>query len=260
MYAVILAGGLGTRLSEETTVRPKPMVEIGGRPILWHLMKNLSEQGVTQFVLCLGYKGGVIREYFKNLHDSESSFTIDLRTGRSEYHRKYSEPWEVTLLETGQETATGGRLLQAINFLQSDKPFLFTYGDGLADVNVGALEAQHNHSGLLATVTAVRQPGRFGVIETKSHLVESFAEKPEGDGHWISGGFFILSPRVSAFIDGPQTVWEESPIQELVEAKQLGAYYHKGFWQPMDTLREKALLEDLWRSGSPPWRNWTQKA
>jgi glucose-1-phosphate cytidylyltransferase len=255
MKAVILAGGLGSRLSEETTVRPKPMVEIGGRPILWHIMKIYAAHGVEEFVVCLGYKGYVIKEFFANyrLHTSDLSF--DLASGDVEVHRSAAEPWKVTLVETGEETMTGGRLKRVLPCL-GDEDFCFTYGDGLADIDITALIAYHRKQGALATVTAVQPPGRFGAVELNGTHVRSFEEKPRGDGAWRNGGFFVLSPEVARYLGDDGTTWEQEPLRALAAEGQLASFRHSGFWQAMDTLRDRAELERLWSTGNAPWRVW----
>jgi glucose-1-phosphate cytidylyltransferase len=254
--AVILAGGLGSRLSEETTIRPKPMVEIGGKPILWHIMKIYSAHGVEDFVICLGYKGYLIKEFFANytLHTCDVSF--DLAHGQLEIHRSATEPWKVTLVDTGEGTMTGGRLKRVLPYV-GDQDFCFTYGDGLADIDIGALLAHHHAQGALATVTAVQPPGRFGAVELDGSHVRSFEEKPRGDGSWLNGGFFVLSPEVHRYIAGDGTVWEQEPLRSLARQGQLACYRHRGFWQAMDTLRDRHLLEQLWDSGAAPWRVWS---
>ncbi len=256
MKAVILAGGLGTRLAEETGTRPKPMVEIGGRPILWHIMKIYSAHGINEFVICLGYKGYVIKEYFANyfLHSSDVTFT--LKDNKVHIHKADVEPWTVTLVETGEETQIGGRIKRILPYVADAEAFCLTYGDGLADVDITRGIAQHRASGLLATVTATQPPGRFGAIRYADHRVTGFQEKPQGDGGWINGGFFVLSPRAGQYIEGDQTVWEREPMERLAGDGQLGVYFHSGFWQPMDTLRDKRQLEDLWESGRAPWKIW----
>ena len=255
MKAVILAGGLGSRLSEETIVKPKPLVEIGGRPILWHIMKIYSTYGVNNFIICLGYKGYLIKEYFANYFLHMSDVTFDMTNGNMKVHQKHSEPWTVTLVDTGPETNTGGRLKRVAKYLE-DEDFCFTYGDGISDVNVKAIIDLHKKSNKLATITAVRHPGRFGVIEHKENQVIRFAEKPENEIGWINGGFFVLSPKVIDYINDDKTIWESKPMQKLTEENQMGAYFHHGFWQPMDTLREKYLLEELWQSEKAPWKIW----
>jgi glucose-1-phosphate cytidylyltransferase len=255
MKAVILAGGLGTRLAEETVIRPKPMVEIGGRPILWHIMKMYSSYGVNEFIICCGYKGYIIKEYFSNYALHMSDVTIDFRSG-TVIHQNLAEPWRVTLIDTGETTQTGGRLKRIAQYLQ-DEDFCFTYGDGLGSVDIRKLIDFHTSEGRLATVTAVQPPGRFGALEFDGGRVERFAEKSRGDGGWINGGFFVLKPEVIELIGGDETVWEDIPMRQLVNRKQLSAYHHDGFWQPMDTLREKQYLEQLWASGQAPWKSWT---
>jgi glucose-1-phosphate cytidylyltransferase len=256
MKAVILAGGLGTRISEETHLKPKPMIEIGGRPILWHIMKIYSAHGVDDFVICCGYKGYVIKEYFANyfLHMSDVSF--DMASNQMEVHHKKAEPWRVTLVDTGEETLTGGRLKRVANYVQNDDAFCFTYGDGVADVDVTAQIKFHRRHGKLATVTAVQPPGRYGALLRDGDAVSGFQEKPPGDGAWINGGFFVLSPEVINFIDGDRSSWEGKPLETLAARGELQAFEHLGFWQPMDTLRDKAQLEQLWSSGKPPWKSW----
>jgi glucose-1-phosphate cytidylyltransferase len=253
--AVILAGGLGSRLSEETTIRPKPMVEIGGKPILWHIMKLYAVHGVEDFVICLGYKGYLIKEFFANyqLHTCDISF--DLSRGDMQVHRSTTEPWKVTLVDTGERTMTGGRLKRVLPYVDGED-FCFTYGDGLADVDIGALIAHHRRQGALATLTVVQPPGRFGAVECDDTRVHGFEEKPRGDGTWRNGGFFVLSPGVGRFIAGDETTWEQEPLRELVRAGQLVPYRHQGFWQSMDTLRDRHLLEQMWESGRAPWRTW----
>jgi glucose-1-phosphate cytidylyltransferase len=257
MKAVILAGGLGTRLAEETTVRPKPMVEIGGKPILWHIMKLYSGHGIDEFVVCLGHKGYVIKEYFANYFLHTCDVTFDVAQGSMEVHRTTAEPWRVTLVDTGEETMTGGRLKRVLPYI-GDETFCLTYGDGLADIDLRALVDFHRAHGRLATVTAVQPPGRFGALELAegSDLVAGFAEKPRGDNAWINGGFFVLEPGVGAYIDGDATVWEQAPLLGLAADGELRSFRHEGFWQPMDTIRERNLLEAHWRSGSAPWKSW----
>ena len=256
MRAVILAGGLGTRISEETQTRPKPMVEIGGKPILWHIMKIFHAHGVDDFVICCGYKGYVIKEYFANYALHLSDVTFDLKNQRLEVHQHGVEPWRVTLIDTGEMTATGGRLKRVAHYLDDGEDFCFTYGDAVADVDLTALVAHHRSSGVLATVTAVQPPGRFGVLDFESQKAVAFREKPAGDGAWINGGFFVLSPRVLDYIDGDETVWEQGPLEQLAGEGQLGAFQHRGFWQPMDTLRDRVRLEELWATDEAPWRVW----
>lgn len=254
--AVILAGGLGTRISEETHLKPKPMIDIGGRPILWHILKIYSSFGINEFIICCGYKGFLIKEYFANyfLHMSDVSF--DLRGNSMEVHQKKAEPWVVTLVDTGETTMTGGRLRRVRDYL-SDEPFCFTYGDGVSDVNIKALIAHHKLYGRLATVTAVQPPGRFGALQFSQNAgVSGFEEKPEGDGGWVNGGFFVLQPEVIDRIEGDSTIWEQGPLRSLAGDGELTAYQHHGFWQPMDTLRDRLLLEDLWVKSQAPWKIW----
>jgi glucose-1-phosphate cytidylyltransferase len=260
MKAVILAGGLGTRLSEETGVRPKPMVEIGQQPILWHILKIYSSYGVSDFVICCGYKSHIIKQYFRDYMIRTSSMTFDMRSGDVVYHDRIAEPWRITLVETGGETMTGGRLRRARSYI-GDEPFFMTYGDGVSNVNIAELLAFHRAHGKLATVTAVQPPGRFGVFSVSEHdpVVHSFTEKPQGDGSWINGGFFVLDPRVLDYIDGDDTIFEKSPMRRLASDGQLVAYRHDGFWQSMDTLHDKTLLENLWASGHAPWRIWESR-
>jgi len=255
LKAVILAGGLGTRLSEETVVRPKPMVEIGGKPILWHIMKHYSSHGIDEFVICLGYKGYMIKEYFANYYVHSSDVTFDVARGAMEVHQSVAEPWRVTLLDTGEETATGGRLGRALAYVDED--FCFTYGDGLADVDVNALVEHHRREGTMATVTAVQPPGQWGALDVSETRIEGFREKPEGEGGWINGGFFVLSPRVADYIEGDATVWEREPLERLARDGQLSAYRHRGFWQAMDTLRDREALERRWAEDRAPWRTWS---
>ncbi len=255
MKVVILAGGLGTRLSEETQIRPKPMVEIGSKPILWHIMKIYSTHGFTDFVVCCGYKGYVIKEYFANyvLHNSDVSF--DLEQGTIDIHHRETEPWKVTLVETGEGTQTGGRVARAAPFLDGET-FALTYGDAVADVDVRALVDFHTASGAKATVTAVRPPARFGALEIEGDRVTSFKEKPLGSDAWINGGFFVLSPEVLGYVESDLTLWEHEPLERLAAEGNLAAYYHEGFWQAMDTLRDRVALEELWASGAAPWKIW----
>jgi glucose-1-phosphate cytidylyltransferase len=255
MKAVILAGGLGTRISEETSVRPKPMVEIGGKPILWHIMKIYSHHGINDFVICLGYKGYVIKEYFANYYLHMGDVTFDMRDNEMEVHQSFAEPWRVTLVDTGDATMTGGRLERVLSYV-GDEEFCFTYGDGVADIDVSALIATHREHGKLATVTAVQPPGRFGALDFDAELITGFAEKPLGDGGWINGGFFVLSPEVAGYLDGDTTVWEQGPMERLAAERQLGAHRHTGFWQPVDTLRDLQTLQGLWDSGQAPWKVW----
>jgi glucose-1-phosphate cytidylyltransferase len=256
MKAVILAGGLGTRISEETHLKPKPMVEVGGKPLLWHVMKLYSAHGVNDFVICCGYKGYVIKEYFANYFLHMSDVTFDMVNNRMEVHEKHAEPWRVTLVDTGEDTMTGGRLKRVAEYVKDEEAFCFTYGDGVADVDIAAEIAFHRAHGKPATVTAVMPPGRYGALVREGDAVQGFQEKPRGDGGWINGGFFILSPRVIERIAGDATSWEQEPLMGLAADGQLAAFEHRGFWQPMDTLREKNLLEDLWQSGQAPWKKW----
>jgi glucose-1-phosphate cytidylyltransferase len=255
MKVVILAGGLGTRISEETQTKPKPMVEVGGKPILWHIMKIYSHYGVNDFIVCLGYRGYVIKEYFANYFLHTSDVTFDLATNQVETHRASSEPWRVTLVDTGEKTQTGGRLKRVRQYL-GDEDFCLTYGDGVANVDIAKLVESHRRDGTLATVTAVQPPGRWGLLETRDRRVVGFREKPEGDGGWVNGGFFVLSPRVLEYIEGDETVWEQGPLERLAADQQLSAFMHRGFWQPMDHLRDKLYLDGLWTSGSAPWKLW----
>jgi glucose-1-phosphate cytidylyltransferase len=252
---VILAGGLGTRISEETAVRPKPMVEVGGKPLLWHIMKIYAAHGLTDFIVCLGYRGYVIKEYFANYYLHSSDVTVDLATGAIEVHQSAAEPWKVTLIDTGEETMTGGRLKRVLP-LVGDEEFCLTYGDGLADIDLGALLTFHREQGTTATVTAIQPSGRFGAVEMSHDRIHSFSEKPSGDGGWINGGFFVLSPSVGDYIAGDHSVWEREPLERLAREGQLAAYRHEGFWQAMDTLRDRTHLEDLWDSGAAPWKMW----
>lgn len=255
MKAVILAGGLGTRLSEETVIRPKPMVEVGGKPLLWHIMKHYSHFGVNDFVVCLGYKGYMIKEYFANYFLHMSDVTIDLANNRTDVHENKAEPWRITLVDTGEHTQTGGRLKKISKYLDQ-QPFCMTYGDGVSDIDVNAQVRFHNSHGGLATVTATQPPGRFGVLDVDNKRVTGMREKPRGDGAWINGGFFVLSPRVLDYVDGEQTIWERAPLESLAAEQQLFAYKHGGFWHPVDTLRDKTYLEELWATGRAPWKLW----
>ena len=255
MKAVILAGGLGTRLSEETSVRPKPMVEIGGRPILWHIMKFYSTFGVDEFVVCLGYKGYMIKEYFANYSLHMSDVTFDMAKRSMHVHQNGAEPWKVTLVDTGEDTMTGGRLRRVRDYV-GDDDFCFTYGDGVGDVDIRATIEFHKEHGRLATVTTTQPPGRFGAIDFEGDRVRSFREKPQGDGGWINGGFFVLSPKVIDYIEGDATAWEKEPLARLAVEGQLHAYFHRGFWQPMDTLRDAQHLQKLWVDGKAPWKRW----
>lgn len=256
MKAVILAGGLGTRISEESHLKPKPMIEIGGKPILWHIMKQYSAHGIHDFVICLGYKGYAIKDFFANYFLHTSDVTFDMRANRMDVHQNYSEPWRVTLVDTGEETMTGGRLRRAARYLEGEKAFCFTYGDGVSDIDISALVDFHHAHGRFATVTAVQPPGRYGALQRDGDQVLGFTEKPRGDGGWINGGFFVLSPEVLPYIDGDATSWEAEPLSRLAGEGQLHAFAHEGFWHPMDTLRDKNHLEQLWSSGEAPWKQW----
>ncbi len=255
MKAVILAGGLGTRISEETYLKPKPMVEVGGRPILWHIMKIYSHYGINEFVVCLGYKGYVIKEYFANYFLHMSDVTFDMTDNSMEVHHRYTEPWKVTLVDTGNASMTGGRLKRVAPYLNGDS-FCFTYGDGVCDVNITDLLDYHNKHGKLATMTAIQPPGRYGSLEMEGNLVKRFREKPKGDGGWINGGFFVLEPKVLDYIDNDLTTWENEPLERLAQEDQLAAFKHGGFWQAMDTLRDKNILDDLWSNKKAPWKIW----
>jgi len=256
MKAVILAGGLGTRISEETVLKPKPMIEIGGKPILWHIMKIYSAYGINDFVICVGYKGYIIKEYFANYFLHMSDITFDMRNNSMQVHQKNAEPWQVTLVDTGETTMTGGRLARVKNFLHPNEDFCFTYGDGVSDVNIADLVKFHKNHGRKATLTAVQPPGRFGALNLDGSTVRSFQEKPVGDGGFINGGFFVLKPEVIEYIEGDSTVWEKSPMEALARDGEMSAFIHRGFWQPMDTLRDKQHLEELWNSAQPPWKIW----
>lgn len=256
MKCVILAGGLGTRLSEETSLRPKPMVEIGGKPILWHVMKIYSHYGINEFIICLGYKGYIIKEYFANYFLHMSDVTFDMEHNEMEVHDKYAEPWKVTLVDTGDHSLTGGRLKRVAKYIQDEEAFCFTYGDGVGDINISELVKFHKSHGKLATLTAVTPPGRFGALDIHGNLITSFKEKPKGDGAHINGGFFVLSPKVLDLIDGDRCTWEQEPLEQLANNHELAAFTHNGFWQPMDTLRDKHHLEDLWQSNKAPWKQW----
>jgi len=255
MKVVILAGGFGTRISEESHLKPKPMIEIGGKPILWHIMKIYSHYGLNDFVICLGYKGYVIKEYFANYFLHMSDVTFDMQNNQMEVHQKYAEPWRVTLVDTGESTLTGGRLKRVEDYIGTES-FCFTYGDGVADIDIGALISFHKRHGKKATVTAVQPPGRYGALNIDQSVVSSFQEKPAGDGAWINGGFFVLESSVFELLQGDGTSWETTPLEQLASEKELRAYQHKGFWQPMDTLRDKNHLEELWSSDNPPWKVW----
>jgi glucose-1-phosphate cytidylyltransferase len=255
MKAVILAGGLGTRISEETSLKPKPMVEIGGKPILWHIMKIYSSHGINDFIICLGYKGYIIKEYFANYFLHMSDVTFDMQHNSMNVHQKNAEPWKVTLVDTGEQTMTGGRLKKVRDYLNHED-FCFTYGDGVSNVDIQATIKLHREQQRLATITAVIPDSRFGAIEHDDNLVVGFKEKPKGADGWINGGFFVLSPKVLDYIEDDQTTWEQIPMQRLAAEQQMSVFFHEGFWQPMDTLREKNLLEQLWADGSAPWKIW----
>ena len=256
MKAVILAGGLGTRISEETSIRPKPMIEIGGRPILWHIMKTYSAHGINDFIVCCGYKGYVIKEYFANYFLHMSDVTFDMQNNRMEVHERHAEPWKVTLVDTGDDTMTGGRLRRVAQYVKDEEAFCFTYGDGVADVDISALVNFHRQHGKRATVTAVQPPGRYGALNMDGESVRGFIEKPQGDGGWINGGFFVLSPSCLNLVTDDDASWEGQPLSQLAAQGELMAYEHSGFWQPMDTLRDKNYLEALWQSGKAPWKMW----
>jgi glucose-1-phosphate cytidylyltransferase len=256
MKAVILAGGLGTRFAEETDVKPKPMIEVGGMPIIWHVMKIYSAQGIDDFIICLGYKGYIIKEYFQNYFLHKSNVTFDMRNNSMEVHDAAAEPWRVTLVDTGDKTMIGGRIKRILPYLGEEREFCLTYGDGVGNVDVRAAIDLHRKEGRLATVTATQPPGRFGSIVHKGNRATGFQEKPIGDGGWINGGFFVLSPEVGTYIEGDATVWEQEPMQRLAAEGNLTVYFHHGFWQPMDTLRDKRQLEELWASGAAPWKIW----
>lgn len=257
MKAIILAGGLGSRLSEETSIRPKPLVEIGGRPILWHIMKIYSAYGVNEFIICLGYKGYLIKEFFANYTLRMSDVTCDIGKGSIEYHNNNSEPWKVTLIDTGEDLGTGGRLKRVLPYVANDIAFHFTYGDGVGSIDIRALEEFHSAHDRLATVTATRPPKRFGLMKIDGDVVKEFDEKPENEGGWVNGGFFVLSPEVGDLIDQESTYWEAEPMKKLARQNQLRAFHHHGFWQPMDTLRDREILEDLWAPGPAPWKLWS---
>jgi glucose-1-phosphate cytidylyltransferase len=257
MKAVILAGGLGSRLSEETSTRPKPMVEIGGMPILWHIMKIYSSFGIDEFIVCLGYKGSLIKEFFANYFLYSADVTFDLAKNSAQYHRSGSESWRVTLVDTGLDTMTGGRLRRVLPYVENEEMFCFTYGDGVANINIAALIDFHRKQGKIATLTAVQPVGRFGSLDIKEDgTLLSFAEKPKGDGRWVNGGFFVLSPKVGAYLKDDTTVWEREPIETIAREGNLAAYKHSGFWQPMDTVHDRATLEALWKGDSAPWKVW----
>lgn len=255
MKAVILAGGLGTRISEEALLRPKPMIEIGGKPVLWHIMKIYSAHGIRDFIICCGYKGYMIKEYFANYYLHQADVTFDMANNRMDVHQNTAEPWRVTLVDTGEQTMTGGRLKRVQKYL-GDGDFCLTYGDGVSNVDLTALIKFHKDQGTLATLTAVQPPGRFGALNLDQHKIIGFQEKPHGDGGWINGGFFVLSPKVFDFVAGDSTVWEREPMEQLAASGQLSAFMHRGFWQPMDTLRDKNQLEALWDAGNAPWKVW----
>lgn len=255
MKCIILAGGLGTRLSEETTTKPKPMVEIGGRPLLWHIMKMYSSHGINEFVICAGYKGYVIKEYFANYYLHMSNITFDMTTNEMQVHENKAESWKVTIVDTGDDTMTGGRLLRVKNYV-GDETFCFTYGDGVSNVNISKVIEFHKKKRKWATVTAVQPPGRFGALKMDDTTITSFEEKPQGDGGYINGGFFVLEPKVFDLVDGDSDIWERKPMERLAECRQIEAYTHNGFWHPMDTLRDKNYLDELWQSDKAPWRSW----
>ena len=257
MKVVIFAGGLGTRISEETAIKPKPMIKIGGKPILWHILKMYSHHGINDFIICCGYKGYVIKEYFANYFLHMSDVTFDMSENEMEIHQRYVEPWRVTLVNTGEKTMTGGRLEKVKDYLKDEEAFCLTYGDGVSDIDITALINFHNEHKLLATITAITHSNRFGVLTVNSEKsVTDFSEKSENQNNFINGGFFVLSPKVISLIKNEQTVWERGPLQTLASSNQLKAFNHQGFWQPMDTLRDKVLLEELWSSGNAPWKTW----
>jgi len=255
MKAVILAGGYGTRISEETHLKPKPMIEIGGMPILWHIMKNYSTYGINDFVIPCGYKGYIIKEYFANYFLHMSDVTFDMKNSSMEVHHKFVEPWKITLVDTGLDTMTGGRLKRIKEYVEDDT-FCFTYGDGLSDINISDLISFHKNQKTLATATAIQPPGRFGILEIQNEKIINFTEKPAGDGSWINGGFFVLEPKIFDYIENDHTVWEKEPLEKLATTNQLSAYKHNGFWQPLDTLRDKNYLEEIWSTGKAPWKKW----
>jgi glucose-1-phosphate cytidylyltransferase len=257
MKAVILAGGLGTRISEESVSRPKPMIEVGGKPILWHIMKIYSHYGINEFIVCCGYKGYVIKEYFANYFLHMSDVTFDMKNNSMEVHQQFADPWRVTLVDTGEDTMTGGRLKRVGEYVKDEEAFCFTYGDGVSDINIESLINFHRQQKVKATLTAVYPPGRFGALDIKDHKVTTFKEKPKGDGARINGGFFVLSPSVLTFLKDDSTVWEQEPLEQLAKSNQMSAYHHDGFWQPMDTLRDKNYLEELWSTGQAPWKVWS---
>lgn len=255
MKAVLLVGGKGTRISEESVLRPKPMIEVGGRPVLWHIMKCYGNYGINEFILCLGYKGYMVKEYFANYFLHTSDVTFDIANNNMLVHQQYGEPWKVTLVDTGEETQTGGRLRQVARYL-GDDTFCFTYGDGLSDVRIDRLIEFHRQSGSIATLTAVQPPGRFGALSLDKTRITSFQEKPQGDGGWINGGYFVLEPAAINYIEGDDTVWEKEPLEAIAREEKLSAFLHNGFWQPMDTMRDKLRLEELWNTGAAPWKVW----
>jgi glucose-1-phosphate cytidylyltransferase len=256
LKAVILAGGLGTRISEETVTRPKPMIEIGGKPILWHILKIYSIHGIRDFIVCCGYKGYVIKEYFANYFLHMSDVTFDMQINQMEVHHRNAEPWRVTLIDTGEKTMTGGRLKRVAEYLRDEQAFCFTYGDGVADADITEQLEFHRAHGKLATILSVQPPGRFGALDLSGSQVKGFIEKPKGDGGWVNAGFFVLSPKVIDLIEGDGTIWEAEPLRQLAASGELVAYPHHGFWQPMDTLRDKTQLEEMWNSGNAPWKRW----
>lgn len=256
MKVVILAGGLGSRICEESQLKPKPMIEIGGRPILWHIMKIYSAYDIHDFVICCGYKGYMIKEYFANYFLHMSDVTFDMKNNSMEVHHRHAEPWRVTLVDTGENTMTGGRLKRVKEYVKNDEMFAFTYGDGVADINIAEQIAFHRQHGKLVTVTAVQPPGRYGALDIENESVRGFIEKPKGDGGWINGGFFLLSPEAINYIKGDETSWETTPLEAVARKGELQAYFHEGFWQPMDTLRDKNSLEDMWLNGKAPWKIW----
>jgi glucose-1-phosphate cytidylyltransferase len=256
MKAVILAGGMGTRISEETHLKPKPMIEIGGKPIIWHIMKSYSAHGVNDFIVCCGYKGYVIKEYFANYFLHMSDVTFDMTQNKMEVHRRHAEPWRVTLVDTGENTMTGGRLKRVASYVRDEEAFCFTYGDGVSDVNIAKLIEFHRSHGKLATLTAALPPGRFGALDIQNGRVMAFQEKPRGDGGMINGGYFVLSPKVIDLVRDDSSTWEATPLERLAASDELRAFEHEGFWQPMDTLRDRVHLEELWQSGKAPWKKW----
>ena len=253
---MILAGGLGTRISEETHLKPKPMIEVGGKPILWHIMKIYSAHGINEFIICLGYKGYLIKEYFQNYFLHMSDVTFDMAQNKMEVHQRKAEPWRITLVDTGESTLTGGRLKRVADYIKDEKDFCFTYGDGVSDVDITALTAFHRQHGKPVTVTAVQPPGRYGSLDMQDNRVRGFVEKPKGDGGWINGGFFVLSPKVLDYLAGDETSWEGEPLMRLAADQAVMGFEHHGFWQPMDTLRDKNNLEAMWEKGTAPWKIW----